>query len=172
MLIKEFIKIELDKNRYYPVYSQNIQNITYVAMFFNDAFGHIYRSGTIEFIRKLKTHERSGMSSEMIELNMDHENNLAYLSEPYDWSKKEITPEIELLINIESTIELCHRNFIGHAVMTKENLFHLLLTWEQLRNKKVPYILIYQDENNWYDSLPFDTQECMEQFVADHTKQE
>ncbi|MGZ6251213.1 MAG: hypothetical protein ACXWL2_04235 [Candidatus Chromulinivorax sp.] len=170
IFIKEFIKIERNKNEYYPLYFKKIQNINYLAIFFYDAFRYIYKFGVIEFINKLKNNDRSGMSSEMIELNMDNENNLAYISEPYDNSANEITPEIEQFIDQLATIELCHRNFIGYVVMTKENLFHLLITWEQLKNKKNSYILLYQDDNNWYDSVSFDTEESMNQFIIDHIK--
>ncbi len=170
MNIKEFIKCELkDKRSYHVLYPGNMENIDYVAIFFAYGFPYIYRNGVAEFIKKLKTIYKEGMNFEMIELSLDNENNLAYISESYDCSKKEITSEIELLINTESTIELCHKNFIGHATLTQENLFHLLLTWEQLRNKKDPYILIYLDDNNWYDSASFDTEKSMNQFLADHT---
>lgn len=145
-----------------------MENIDYVAIFFTNGFPYIYRNGTTEFINKLKTIYKDGMSFEMIELSLDNENNLAYMSEPYDWSKKEITPEIEQLINTESTIALCHRNFLGYAVMTKENLFHLFLIWKQYLDKKAPYILMYLDNNNWYDSVSFDTEESMNQFLTGH----
>lgn len=171
MNIKEFMKCKLENNRFYNVlYPGKMENIDYIGIFFANGFPYIYRNGAIEFIKKLKTIYREGMNFEMIELSIDNENNFAYISEPYDWSKKEITPEIEILINKESTIELCHKNFIGYAVMTIDNLFHLLLTWEQLKNKKASYILLYQDDNNWYDSISFDTEESMNQFIDDHTQ--
>jgi hypothetical protein len=169
MFIKEFIKCKLTDNRFYDVlYPGNMEDIDFVAIFFDDAFRHIYRYGAMEFVEKLKTNNRSGMSSEMISLDMDNEHNLAYISEPYDNSQKEITPEIQLLINNESTIELCHKNFIGYVVMGQENLFYLLLKWAELRDRKVPFILLYLDDKNWYDSLSFETHEAMDQFVADH----
>ena len=168
MLIKEFIKIEIDNNRYYPVYSKNIQNVTYVAIFLHDGFPYIYRSGIKEFIKKNK----EGMFFEMIELSIDDENNLVYISEPYENSTKEITPEINQLLKTESTIKLCRMNFLGHTVMKKDNFLNLLFSLENIVDAKSPFALLYLDENDWYDVLPFDTQEAMEQFVADHTKQE
>lgn len=170
MHIKEFIKCEFDTNGYYPTYSNNMQSITYIAIFFYDGFPHIYRNKTTDFIAKLKTTYKDGMSSEMIELTLDNKNDLAYISELFEESAQEITPEINQLLETESTIELCRRNIVGHAVMTKENLFHLLLKWTELVDKKAPYILIFLNDKDWYDSLPFDTQEDMEQFVADHTQ--
>jgi len=174
MNIKEFITCKLKNNRsYHVLYPGNMENIDFVAMFFDDAFPHIYnRNGTIDFVGKLKKNERDGMSSEMMELTMDHEKNLAYMNQPFDWSQKEITPEIEHLINTEATLELCHRDFLGYAVMTKENLFYLLLKWAELRDKKDPYILIYLDDKDWYDSTSFGSKELMNMFLAEHGQQE
>jgi len=173
MYIKEFVKFELDDNSYYHVlYPGNMENIDFVAIFFDDGFSYIYRDGASTFIEKLKTIYKDGMNFETIELSLDNENNLAYVSEPFDWSQKEITPEIDALIETQSTIELCHRNFIGYAVMTKENLFHILLKWEELCNKKDLYILIYKDDKDWYDSTSFDSKESMNMFLAEHGQQE
>jgi len=172
MNIKEFIICELDDNSYYPVYPGNMENIDYVAIFFNDGFRYVYRDGASTFIEKLKTIYKDGMNFERIELSLDNENDLAYMSEPYDWSKKEITPEIDALIETQSTIELCHRDFLGYVVMTKENLFYLLLKWEELCNKKDLYILIYKDDKDLYDSTSFDSKELMNMFLAEHGQQE
>jgi len=38
--------------------------------------------------------------------------------------------------------------------------------------KKNSYILLYQDDNNWYDSPSFDTKESMNQFIIDHGQSE
>ncbi len=172
MNIKEFVKFELNDNSYYPQYENKIQNINYLAMFFYDGFRYIYRNGTVDFVEKLKKYELDGMSFEMIELTIDDENNLAYMNEPFDWSQKEITPEIQHLINTEATLELCHRDFLGYVVMTKENLFYLLLKWEELCNKKDLYILIYKDDKDWYDSTSFESKELMNVLLAEHGQQE
>jgi hypothetical protein len=168
MNIKQYKKIKFQFNDYSLLNIQSEYPISYIAIFFDDAFRHIYRYGTMEFVEKLKTNNRSGMSSEMISLDIDNEHNLAYISEPYDNSQKEITPEIQQLINNESTIELCHKNFIGYVVMGQENLFYLLLKWAELCDGKVPFILLYLDDENWYDSLSFETHEAMDRFVADN----
>jgi hypothetical protein len=167
MYIKEFIKIELDENRYYPIYPKNIQNINYIAIFFYDGFGHIYRSGVEDFIKK----NPLGMIFQMSELSINNANNLVYISESYDNSTKKITPEIAQLIEAEDTIELCHRNFIGYAVMEKDNLIDLFIKWKNFIDKKAPFILIYQDDQNHYNTQDFESQQAIEQFIADHTQQ-
>ena len=170
MHIKQYKKFKYQFNNYSLLNIEREYPISYVAIFFYDAFPYIYRYKTTDFIDKLKTTYEDGMSSEMIELTLDNKNDLAYISELFEESVQEITPEIDQLLETESTIELCRRNIVGHTTMTKENLFHLLLKCTQLVDKKAPYILIYLDDKDWYDSLPFETQEAMEQFVADHTQ--
>jgi hypothetical protein len=48
---------------------------------------------------------------------------------------------------------------------------HILLSWDKIwKDRSIQFILLYQDNKNWYDVLPFESQEAMEIFVADHTK--
>lgn len=170
MNIKEFIICELKNNHYYPIYPTRKQNVIHVAMFFYNAFSHIYIHGTTSFIEKLKTMYKEGISFEMIELTFDNKKNLAYINEPYDRTEKEITPEIQELINTESTLELYHKNFLEHTFMTKENLFELLQKWKKLRDKNDRYILIYLDNQDSYNSNSFNSQQDMEQFITEHTQ--
>ena len=172
MNIKQYKKFKFQFNDYSLLDIKRKYPISYIAIFFYDAFRHIYKFGTREFIDKLEKHQEDGMSSEMISLDIDNKYNLAYISELIDNSTQKITPEIRQLIESDSIIELCHRNFIGHAVMTIKNLVHLLLMWDRLVNNKNQFLLLYLDDQDWYDVLPFDTQEAMEKFVADHTKVE
>jgi len=67
-------------------------------------------------------------------------------------------------------IQLCHEKSLDYNIMTKDNFIYLLTQWNKIVDQLLPFALLYIDENNWYDVLPFDTQEAMEQFVADHTK--
>ncbi|MBV8660763.1 MAG: hypothetical protein JO129_01285 [Candidatus Dependentiae bacterium] len=170
MNIKQYKQFKFQFNDYSLLDIKLQYPISYIAKFFDDAFRHIYLFGTIEFIKKLKNFEQSGMSSEMISLDIDNENNLVYISEPYENSIQKITPEIDELIEAQATIELCHKDFIGYTTMTQENLFHLLLLWKEFVDKRASYILIYLDDKDWFDLMPFQTQEEMEQFIADHTK--
>jgi len=170
MNIKQYKKFKFQYNDYSLLNIKSEYPISYIAIFFYDAFRHIYKSGTIKFINKLKNYEESGINSEMIELNLEKQNNLAYISEPYDNSTKKITPEINDLIEKQSTIELCHKNFIGYTILTQNNLFYLFIKWKEIIDNKDPFFLLYLDDNDWYDVEPFDTQEAMEQFIVDHTK--
>lgn len=171
MYIKQYKKFKLQFGHYSLLNIQREDQISYVAMFFYDGFPYINRFGSADFIEKLKTVYNHGMSFEVIELSMDNENNLAYISEPCDDIRLKMTPELDQFIKTESIsiIKLCQRGFVGHAVMTQENLFHLMLTWEKFVDKQMPYILIYRDDKDQYDSLSFDSQKAMEKFLADRT---
>ncbi|AXK61035.1 hypothetical protein [Candidatus Chromulinivorax destructor] len=159
-------------NRFFPAKRTINKPISFIYLFFLDATGAIYGAGVENYIEELKTIYREGMNFQMIELSLDYENQLAYINEPFDNSKKEITPEIDALIESQATVELCRRDFMGYAVMTQDNLFHLLRAWNKILHKNSLFALIYLDDKDWYDVLPFDTQEAMEKFVADHTQQE
>lgn len=172
MNIKQSKQLKFNLNGFYPLIYHWEAPISFIYLFFIDGFPHLRLYKITEFIEKLKTIYKEGMNFDMIELSMDNENNLAYINEPFDYSIKEITPEIDELIESQATVELCRRNFMGYAVMTQENLFHLLLTWEKIVTQRSPFMLIYLDDQDWYDSLSFDSQEVMEKFVADHTKPE
>jgi|GEM_PF-319120 len=169
MYIKQYKQFKLQFGHYSLLDIQREDPISYVAMFFYDGFPYINRLGSAEFIKKLKTVCNDGMNFEMIELSMDNENNLAYMSEPRDDCREKITHKSEKNMQAESIINLCRRGFMRHAVMRQENLFHLVSTWETFVDKQMPYILIYRDDKNRYDSLSFDSQEAMEEFLADHT---
>lgn len=174
MQIKQTAQLEFDINfnRFFPAKRPINKPISFVYLFFLNGSARIYRSGVENFIEELKTVYREGMNFEMIELSLDYENKLAYINEPFDNSKKEITPEIDALIESQATVELCRRDFMGYAVMTQDNLFHLLRAWNEILHKNSLFALIYLDDKDWYDVLPFETQETMEKFVANHTEEE
>ena len=98
-------------------------------------------------------------------VNIKKLKNMIYISDlhHYDYSKMEN-------MSASMIIQLCHNNSLSYNTMTKENFIHLMSLWNNLINKLTPLILLYQDDKDWFDVKPFDTQEAMEQFVADHTQ--
>jgi hypothetical protein len=170
MYIKQSKQLKFKINKYYSLDILNQYPITLITRFFNDGFNHIHLFGTRKYIEKFKNRKSSGICFEIIELTIDSKSNLAYISEIWRDSTQEVTPEIDQLIENDAIIELCRINFIKYTVMSEDNLFHLLLAWEEFVNKEVPYILLYQDDQDWYDSLAFESQETMEKFIADHTQ--
>ena len=165
MYIKQKKDLQFKSINFYPLNPNRENSISFIYLFFHDAFHYVYRSGINEFIEK----NREGMSFEMIELSIDNHNDLIYLSESWhSYKNKPTTPEIERLLEEENFIKLCKMGFLDYVVMTKENFIHILFAWDKILHQLPPFALLYQDDKDWYDVLPFDTQEAMEQFVADH----
>ena len=170
--IKQYDMYQLEINNYYSLdrLLQNT-NVSYLRMFLLYSFGHIKLIKTIEFIKGLKTNYKDGIHFEEVNIDIDNQNNLVYFSESwYTYNDKPTTPEIERLLEEENFIQLCKIGFLDYIVMTKDNFIYILLAWDKIVDTKSPFALLYQDDKDWYNVLPFDTQDAMEQFVADHTK--
>lgn len=170
MYVVQNVILKFDTKKYYSLNSINKENITYVAFFLFDVFPSLKRSGISNFINELNSFEPDGIEFELVGLDVDQATNLIYISETYnDYKKRAITNlELNNLMNKVITLEFCKKNLIKYAVMTKENFIHLLLKWEQLIISLPLYILLYRDDKNWYDVLPFEAEETMRQFVDDH----
>ena len=176
MFIIESFQFKFENYKYFPCDSLSItcqNSISCIALLLFDGFTHIRVRGTAKKIEKFKNKIEVGAMFEKIEFTIDYEHDLVYIHDTfYDTEKDDVTPEIFQLIEDDAAIELCHRNFIGYTTMSQENFYQLLLTWDKIVDDRAPFLLIYLDDKGWYDSLPFDTQEAMEKFVADHTQQE
>jgi len=147
--------------------------ISHVQFFLDDCYGYVYRAGgPLPFLNSLSVPNREcGMTFEMVDLNVDMQNNLVYLGEVFDAYEADLTDEeFNIKYNNMNALQLCQNNIVDHAIMTKDNFIHLLTVWGKFLDTVRPFILLYLDDTGWYDLLPFDTQEAMEEFVADHTK--
>ncbi len=142
-------------------------SISYLSIFLFFRFYSILRYGIVQFFQQYPM----GMMFEEIDLSVDNQENLVYLSESWsDYDRKVKTTEIEQLIEDQNYIALCKMGFLEHAVMSKDNFIHILFAWEKLLQELPPFALLYQDEQGWFDVKPFATQQAMEQFVVDHQK--
>ncbi|MBV8661349.1 MAG: hypothetical protein JO129_04360, partial [Candidatus Dependentiae bacterium] len=146
---------------------KSISNLYYLTIFLLWRFGYVTSDGVLNFVEKHK----NGISFEEVDINIDDENNLVYFSESwYEYKNKPTTPEIDQLLEKDDFIKLCKMGFLDYTVMTKDNFIHLLLAWDNILKQLPPFALLYLDDKDWFDLMPFQTQEEMEQFVADHTK--
>jgi len=124
-------------------------------------------------MKKLESVHCGRASFEMVEISIDYKNNQVYFSEDYNsYRDKPTTAKIEELLEEENFIELCKIGFLDYTTMSKDNFIHLLLAWDKILDQLPPFALLYQDDNDWFDVLPFDSQETMKMFVADHTNLE
>ncbi|MBV8661346.1 MAG: hypothetical protein JO129_04345 [Candidatus Dependentiae bacterium] len=167
MFIQKYDMYQLYDQRYSLLNKKSISNLYYLTIFLLWRFGYVTSDGVLNFVEKYK----HGISFEEVDINIDDENDLVYFSESwYDYKNKPTTPEIDQLLEEENFIKLCKIGFLDYIVMTKDNFIHLLLAWDNILKQLPPFALLYLDDKDWFDIMPFQTQEEMEQFVADHTK--
>ena len=175
MKIQQYKQFQLKNNEYgFPgtTYYQN--PISYVELFLYRSSGHIYRKGgPAAFLNSLviRKNGECGMTFDMVDLNVDIQNNLIYLGEIFDAYEANMTDEeFNIKYNNMNALQLCQNNITDCAVMTKDNFIHLLTVWLKFYDTMPPFVLLYLDDKNWYDLLPFDSKEIMAKFIADHTK--
>ncbi len=173
MKIKQTAKLKLSSEYYYPAKQPYItpakSSIYYISSFFMGGVGYVLRQGINEYMKKMSESECNFLYDE-VTISFDNEHNLVYLSDKLSNYEAQInTQELNELADDGKIVELCRRGIVDHAVLTKENFIHILLTWDKILDQSPPFALLYQNENNWYDSVGFDSLEAMEKFIADHT---
>lgn len=174
MIIKQSKQLEylVGFNAFFTLKPEFQTSISFINMFFLDAFAYLKRGGDLIFMQKIEKILKYGMGFENVRVTIDNFNNLVYISEVYYDREKQTTDEIEKMLDEQDEIELCKIEFLNHVVLTKENFIHIILSWDKALNQLSPLALLYQDDKNWYDLLPFDSKEAMEKFIVDHTKPE
>jgi len=171
MYIKKYDMYKFDRGGYSLMPRADDSSIYYIGMFFTRLLGVIELTQSAEWIEDFKTIYKNGFMYEEINVSIDNESDLVYFSEELDSYEHEITtPELDQLAEDGNTIELCRRGIARHITMTKNNFFYLLTAWGRLCEKLPPFALMYEDDKNWFDILPFESKEAMEKFVADHIK--
>jgi len=173
MYLKNSKQMKLRSNDFYPLFVNDKKALSFIYLFFHYSFGSIRTVGVLCFIENMKTKYKNGISYEEVDVNIDNQNDLVYLSESYHtYDAKPMTQEIDDLFEAEKFIELCKIGFLDYDVMTKENFIHILLLWDKILDQVPSFALLYEDNKNWFDVLPFDSKGAMEKFVADHTQSE
>src|SRR3989339_1560876 len=170
MKIKQYKLFQFKSNRYGFIKTTYYQNpISHVEMFLHYGYGYVSRAGgPIPFLDSLHApNGECGTTIEMVDLNVDTQNDLIYLGEVFDAYEANMTDEeFNIKYNNMNALQLCQNNIADCAVMTKDNFVHLLNAWEKFWENKSPFILLYLDDKNWYNALPFDSQQAMEDFIA------
>ena len=69
----------------------------------------------------------------------------------------------------KTTLEHFQEGILGSVHLSTDNFFYILRTWDKYLEEKPPFLLLYQDENDWFDLMPFDSKAAMEIFVQEHT---
>jgi len=98
----------------------------------------------------------------------DTENDQIYIGFEPDFQDEEIDETYEKSIENKSELELFQSEVWGSMHLSQNNFFHILRNWNTCLLKKEPFILLYQDENNWFDLISFSSQSSMELFMTAH----
>ncbi|MBV8660762.1 MAG: hypothetical protein JO129_01280 [Candidatus Dependentiae bacterium] len=101
-----------------------------------------------------------------VDIILDKNTHLVYIVEGYDNDYRYRIPGITK----EIIIKMCKRGELNFNILYQNNFKYLFEKWVQLLQHEPKFALLYQDDKDWFDLMPFQTQEEMEQFVADHTK--
>jgi len=172
MIVKQSKQLEFDSdfNAFFPLKPGLQTSFSFIITFFFEGFSYFKEDFYLNNKLQINLLGEGSIGYENVNVSIDNVNNLIYISEVYYDEDKPTTLEIEQFLDTENFIELCKIGFLNHASMTKENFIHILLSWDKAWSKSAPFALLYQDDKNWFDVLPFDSKEAMEKFVADHTK--
>ncbi|MGZ6255319.1 MAG: hypothetical protein ACXWL5_04985 [Candidatus Chromulinivorax sp.] len=79
----------------------------------------------------------------------------------YDYSRMENKSAQEM-------IRLCLEDDVEYDVMKYENFVELIDVWIAILEKKPAFVLLYQDEHDWYSLKAFAQEDAMREFVAEH----
>ena len=172
MYIKQYkqFNFEIISKKFYPISPIFQHDISFLSSFLVSNFRYIldeYQSLNI-FISKLD--HVNGMGWNDDEIVIDQQNNLVYIGIVPDFCCDEEYDDIyEEKIKGKSLLQLYQENILEHLVISKAQFIYILTTWKKYLEEKKPFLLLYQDENDWFDILPFQSKEEMDQFIKKHT---
>ena len=159
-------KLKYNKSYFIDLRIENDDYLYPISSLLHEIYPHNKALWYENFIQQEKTFSRVGIFED-IEVTFDLENNLVYLSDAYDddyrCRMKNVTTSM--------IIEFCLEGTLNYIIIPKDNFIHLISSWAKLLEHEPYFALLYQDDNNWYNVLPFDSQEAMEKFIAEHTEQ-
>jgi len=97
-----------------------------------------------------------------VEPNFEEENSEIYDAFIADKSEKEIA-DIQPL-------EFFKHNIWENMHLSRDNFFDLLRSWNNFLTEKTPCVLLYQDDTNKFNVMPFQSGKEMGTFIISHTK--
>ncbi len=138
-------------------------NISFLSYFFTSSFGYI-KNDLESNISKLDRVDSMSWNDD--EIVIDQKANKVYLGIVPDFCCDEIYDDIyEDKMAGKSLLQLYQENLLNHMIISKKNFIDLLRLWNQFSEKKVPFLLLYQNDNDLFYLKSFDAQEEMEAFV-------
>src|SRR3990167_6175177 len=167
MYIKQHKQLKFESNKFYPIYPKFESNISFLSSFFIFDFGYI-KNDLETNISKLNHVDSMAWNDD--EIVIDQKNNLVYIGIVPDFCCDEEYDEIyEEKMKGKSLLQLYQENLLDHMTISKENFFYILRTWKKYLDEKPPFLLLYENENNWFDLEPFESKNIMDEFVINHS---
>jgi hypothetical protein len=165
MLIQQCKQFKHEEKNFYPIYPIFQYNISFISTFLVLDYGHIRQN--LEYEIKYHFIDRPGLGFQTAEVSVDNENDLVYIGvmpDPCDYEDKDYP-----FIDEKTSLEHFQEGILESVHLKKDNFFRILRIWKKYLEEKPPFLLLYQDENDSFDILPFQSKEKMDQFVKDHT---
>lgn len=140
-------------------------NIGYLSTFLISDFGSI--KNDLEKNIQYYFIDRDGIGFPLTMVVLDGAKTMVYIGimpDPCDYDNDDYP-----YISGKTELEHFQENLLDHLIISKDNFFCILRLWNKYLEKKPLFLLLYQDENNWFDLEPFSSKEEMEKFVKNHT---
>ena len=166
MQIKKYIFSETIKtnSQQYEIntYKKNIDmNWYYLNYFFQNDFHEFLKNPKL--INELQANEAVYLYETFV--LFDKNKNIIYIGDDTEYNRimfESDCPDV-------SDLKLVQDNIIKAFPLKKENFLYLLTKWNQETKINLPYMILYQNENDWIDTKSFKTKETIEQFIKDHS---
>lgn len=166
MYIKYQKQLSYKAGSFYPVHPLEEYPISWVYLFLHESYRFIQNKGVKNFIKNVYRIDKNEFEYESIHLLVDNSDKKAYI---YVFNDSEFYNNY----NLEMLIELFKKDYKKAVIISQNNFEHLIIMWDKIWHLKfVKFILLYQDDQSWFDVKPFETQEAMEEFVAQHTQRQ
>ena len=147
-MIKKSLQLEYERNEYYRKDREIRSQLWYLHGFFSED----YDLEDIEVFSRVESHYNNHF------IINDKKTKTFYIGafddDIYEMSHEEI---VEYATE-DTCCKISIKNFISFAE-----------TWLEIKKNRTPFALIYQDEHDWIDAKPFETQEAMELFIKNHS---
>ena len=170
MKIKKYDFYKFDQKYQYDfidIRFEDSDNIPYyVTYFLKDIHSLSEARSCKNYLEKDKSaFDKVGIIQE-VEVSIDRKNNLVYLSEAseddYRFRDKNVTSQMVL--------QMCRDDKLEYDVMKYENFIELIDVWIAILEKNPAFVLLYQDEHDWYSLKAFAQEDAMRAFVAEHAR--
>ena len=154
------------KHNFIDIRFEDSDDIPYCVTFFLK--GIYFYQTAIEYKHYMETKNKNDLIQATFlqcTVVLNEERTLAYFCHwgYYDYSRMENKSAQEM-------IRLCLEDDVEYDVMKYENFIELIDVWIAILEKNPAFVLLYQDEHDWYSLKAFAQEDDMRVFVAEHSR--